>query len=243
MRISRLYLESSLAQGMRVDLEGERLNYVARVLRLKPGAELIVFNGEGGEFAARLADISKRAAVVEVGEFHEVERESKLAVTLAQGISRSERMDFAIQKATELGVAEIVPLITERCVVRLDAQRMAKKLTHWRAIVAGACEQSGRNRVPVVHAPSALGDGLRSLQEQARRLLLDPRCDLRLGAMRPPEHPRLILLIGPEGGLSDTERDLAYAAGFEGVSLGPRVLRTETAALAAVSVIQSLWGN
>lgn len=243
MRIPRLYLNATLSQGIQVNLEGERLNYVARVLRLKPGAELRVFNGEGGEFMARLESIGKREAVVQVAGFMNVERESGLALTLAQGISRSERMDLVVQKATELGVTAIVPLVCERCVVRMDERRAHKKLDHWRAIAISACEQSGRNRPPLVHEPVALGDWLRAVDTQARRLLLDPRCDTRLREMKAPLVARLALLIGPEGGLSDSERDTAYTAGFEGVNLGPRVLRTETAALAAISAVQTLWGD
>jgi 16S rRNA (uracil1498-N3)-methyltransferase len=179
---------------------------------------------------------------VAVGAERAVERESPLLLTLAQGVSRGERMDLVMQKATELGVTRLVPVLTERSVVRLDASQAERKLAHWRGIAIAACEQSGRNRPPEVSPPQALADFLRAGVDSGTRLLLAPAAQLRL-----PEIPRPVtavtVLIGPEGGLTQEEQERAMAAGFVGVRLGPRVLRTETAALAALALLQQEFGD
>ena len=181
--------------------------------------------------------------IIQVGERAAGERESPLPLTLAQGISRSERMDWVVQKATELGVSGIVPLLTERSVVRLDAKQSERKLRHWQAIAIGACEQSGRNKVPEIAAPLALEDFLRRGGEaRATRLLLSPNGESGIGDLPPPDGA-LIVLIGPEGGLAESEQRAALQAGFAAVRLGPRILRTETAAVAAVALLQHRFGD
>lgn len=242
MRLSRVFTEAPLASGARVTLRGSAANHVMRVLRLRAGAELTVFNGAGGEFAARVEACTASTVEVSVGAERALERESPLPLTLAQGVSRGERMDLVMQKATELGVTGIIPVLTERSVVRLDAAQAQRKLAHWRAITIAACEQSGRNRPPGVVLPVTLGDFLRSDLTAGTRLLLSPAAQLRIADVPRPEHS-VTVLIGPEGGLTAEEQERALAAGFVGVRLGPRVLRTETAALAALTLLQREFGD
>ncbi|CAI8789531.1 Ribosomal RNA small subunit methyltransferase E [Methylococcus capsulatus] len=240
MRISRLYLPVPLASGADVVLDGERAHYLRTVLRLKRGFDLTVFNGEGGEFAARIGVCHREAVSLTVGEHRPDDRESRLDVRLGLGISRGERMDLAIQKAVELGVGAITPLFTERCVVQLDGERKAQRLEHWRRVVWAACEQSGRNRVPEVLEPRSLEAWLP--EAAGLRICLDPHAVHSLRELAPPVGS-VTLLSGPEGGFSDAERAMAVAAAFVPIRLGPRVLRTETAALAALAAIQTLWGD
>ncbi|MEJ0036950.1 MAG: 16S rRNA (uracil(1498)-N(3))-methyltransferase [Gammaproteobacteria bacterium] len=243
MRLTRVYVEEALATGSNCVIGGSAANHVMRVLRLRDGDALTLFDGRGGEYGARIAGFRKDSVQVEVREHRKVERESGLNLTLAQGISRGERMDWVMQKATELGVARIVPLITERSVVKLDEKQRERKVEHWRAIVIAACEQSGRNRVPEIATPCAFREVLRPDDRAGRKLLLSPlgnlnARDLALAASEPAT-----LLVGPEGGLSEEERDLAVDAGFEQVRMGPRVLRTETAAIAALTILQHDYGD
>jgi 16S rRNA (uracil1498-N3)-methyltransferase len=242
VRLSRVFTEAPLASGASVTLSGSGANHVLRVLRLRVGEELTLFNGSGGEFTGRIAGFTRSAVTVSVGEQRAAERESQLSLTLAQGVSRGERMDLVMQKATELGVTALVPVVTERSVVRLDAQQATRKLEHWRAITVAACEQSGRNRPPQVLPPLALGDFLRSGIESATKLLLSPAASLRIADIPKPQSA-VTVLIGPEGGLTHEEQDRALAAGFVGVRLGPRVLRTETAAIAALTLLQQEFGD
>ena len=242
VRLSRVFIEAPLASGADVTLRGTAANHVMRVLRLRVGEELTLFNGAGGEFAARVAAFTGSTVTVAVGTGTAVERESPLALTLAQGVSRGERMDLVMQKATELGVTGIVPVLTERSVVRLDAAQAARKLSHWRAITIAACEQSGRNRPPGVVGPVSLADFLRSDLKSDTRLLLSPQASLRIPEIPRPAHS-VTVLIGPEGGLTPEEQQRALEAGFVGVRLGPRVLRTETAALAALTLLQREFGD
>jgi 16S rRNA (uracil1498-N3)-methyltransferase len=215
---------------------------MVRVLRLGVGAAITLFDGAGGEYAARIEALRKDAVLVEVGAHALVERESPLAVTLAQGVSRGERMDWVIQKATELGVRRIVPLITQRSVVRLDARQAQKKSQHWRGISIAACEQCGRTRLPELASAVDLQEFLGSAaREEAHRLVLSPTGSLRIGEMKALQ--KLILLIGPEGGLAPEEVDAALAQGFVAVRLGPRILRTETAAIAALAALQQAFGD
>lgn len=241
MRISRLYLPVSMETGAEIVLDEERAHYLRTVLRLKRGFELTVFNGAGGEFAARIGACHREEVSLTVGEYRPVDRESRLHVHLGLGISRGERMDLAIQKAVELGVGAITPLFTERCVVQLDAERKAQRLEHWRRVVWAACEQSGRNRVPEVLEPQDLDAWLP--KPSGLRVFLDPYASLSLRELAPAGEEAVTLLSGPEGGFGDAERDAAVAASFIPVRLGPRVLRTETAALAALAAIQTLWGD
>jgi 16S rRNA (uracil1498-N3)-methyltransferase len=215
---------------------------MVRVLRLGAGADLTLFDGAGGEYAARIASLRKDAVLVDVGAYAAVERESPLAVTLAQGVSRGERMDWVMQKATELGVRRIVPLITQRSVVRLDARQAEKKSQHWRGISIAACEQCGRNRLPELAAPVGLQEFLASeAHADGTRLLLAPAGSVRIGELKSLQN--LILLIGPEGGLAPEEGAAAMAQGFVAVRLGPRILRTETAAIAALAALQQAYGD
>ncbi len=240
MRTIRCHVGQPMAVGQVVALDENASNHLVRVLRLGVGDALVLFNGDGRDYAARLISVEKRGARAEVTGVAAVANESPLRITLAQGIARGEKMDWVLQKATELGVAAIVPLQTERTEVKLDADRADKRLAHWSGVLAAACEQCGRARLPVLSAPATLaawaagaGDGL--------KLALDPEGELTLATLPPSD--AVTLVVGPEGGLS--ERDLATlrAAGFRGLRLGPRILRTETAGLAAIAALQALHGD
>jgi 16S rRNA (uracil1498-N3)-methyltransferase len=249
VRLTRVYVDAPLAPGARVTLSGNAASHVTRVLRLRVGETLTLFNGRGGEYAAAIDTAHGGEVTVTVGEHRPVERESPLALTLAQGISRGERMGLVVQKATELGAVRLVPLLTERSVVRLDARQADRKRNHWRAIAVGACEQSGRNRVPEVLAPLALRDFLRAAPADAPgrgtaplQLLLSPAGERSIAELAGPLSA-VTVLIGPEGGLDEAEREAAVAAGFTPVRLGPRILRTETAAIAALALLQRQFGD
>jgi len=211
---------------------------------MKAGDPLTLFNGDGAEYAAVVARAAKGAVSARVEGVREVTRESPLHVTLGQGVSRGERMDYTVQKAVELGVARIDPVTTSRGVVRLDAERARQKSDHWQAVAIAACEQCGRNRVPPVAPVSRLQDWLGRLRGDASgmKILLDPEAGIGLREL--PGPPRnVILLAGPEGGLTGDERQDALRAGFVAARIGPRVLRTETAALATLAAMQALWGD
>ena len=242
MRLTRVHVPDPLSPGRRHTIGGTAANHIARVLRLEPGAPLAVFDGRGGEYAARIESLRKDAVVIEVQERSPSSRESSLSLTLAQGVSRGERMDWVVQKATELGVTAIVPVLTERTVVKLDARQSERKLTHWRGIAVAACEQSGRDRIPDIDAPIAVHEFLHGIDPQATRLLLSPTGTQRVNDLKAPER-RIIVLIGPEGGLAETEQRAAVGAGFVAVRMGPRVLRTETAAVAALTLLQHQFGD
>jgi 16S rRNA (uracil1498-N3)-methyltransferase len=232
--LTRLYFPAEIAAHGRCLLGPEQAHHVVRVLRLKAGDGVTLFDGRGGEYAA---------VALNVGERTSVDRESPLKVTLAQAISSADRMDYTIQKAVELGVARIQPLESSRSIVRLDAARAAKRVAHWQAVAVAACEQCGRNRVPEVTAVLPLSTWLGSAPAQANiaRLVLSPRAQATLRSLPPPREA--LLLAGPEGGLSPREQEDAQSAGFTAVKLGPRVLRTETAAVAALAAMQVLWGD
>ena len=242
MRVPRFYLPMSLVTGATVPLHEHAFNHAVRVLRLKPGAPLVLFDGEGGAFAATLGEIGKREAWARVTEALPDAAESPLRIVLAQGISRGEKMDHTVQKAVELGVAAIQPLFAERGGVGLSGERLTRKIQHWRGIVIGACEQCGRNRLPELREPLALAVWLASPMAPGPCLLLDPLAEHGLRDLEPPSGP-ITLLIGPEGGLSPAEIAQARTVGFTGVRLGPRVLRTETAGMAALAALQALWGD
>lgn len=238
---ARFYCPQPLASGVQLALPERIAHHAVRVLRLKPGDAIVLFNGEGGEYDATLLRNDKRESVAEVGAWHDVERESPLRLTLAQGISAAEKMDYTVQKAVELGAAAIQPLETTKSIVRLDAERAQRRLVHWRQIVVSACEQCGRNHVPAVAPVADLRTWL-GMQRDGIRVLLSPRSAQRIADL-PRGAGSLILLAGPEGGLAEDEEAAARVAGFQAVCLGPRILRTETAALAAMAVLQSQWGD
>jgi 16S rRNA (uracil1498-N3)-methyltransferase len=225
------------------DLSPEASHHLLHVLRLASGDAVVIFDGNGHEFDATIQRVSKSGMRVKLGPARAIDRESPLEVTLAQGISSGDRMDYTIQKAVELGVHAIQPLTTERSVVRLDAARAAKRIAHWRSVVIAACEQCGRNRVPEIAPVSALPAWLGSLSAGSLRLTLSPKASVRLATLDRGDTAPIILLVGPEGGLAPREEDAAAIAGFTAVRLGPRVLRTETAAVAALAALQTLWGD
>jgi 16S rRNA (uracil1498-N3)-methyltransferase len=244
MRLTRVFIDAPLEPGTRLTLEGNAASHVTRVLRLRVGAALTLFNGQGGEYAASIDKAHGGSVTVAIGEAHAVERESPLSVTLAQGVSRGERMDLVLQKATELGVARLVPLLSERSVVQLDTQHAQRKVNHWRAVAVAACEQCGRNRLPEISPPVSLRDYLRTDAAGATRLrlLFAPEAQQRIGAVGPAATAGSVL-VGPEGGFTDEEQQAAMAAGFTPVRLGPRVLRTETAAIVALALLQREFGD
>ena len=209
-------------------------------MRLRAGESVVLFNGRGGEYVGRV-ETMRPGFLVAVETYIDVDRESALKTTLVQGISRGERMDYTLQKSVELGVSHIVPVIAERTVVRMNADKAAKQVDRWRNIVLSACEQSGRTALPSVAAPCSLRQGLASSGDGAL-LLLDPGATESLSEVE-STNGEVTLLIGPEGGLSDGERAMAASAGFRGVRLGPRVLRTETAAVTALAILQALQGD
>lgn len=239
MRISRFYLDAPLGQGEQV-LEGDLAHYISRVLRLGPGAPVQIFNGSGQEWPGEVLEAGKRQVRISLNAPQAGLPESPLQVHLGQAMSRGERMDWAIQKAVELGVAQITPLFTERCEVRLQGERADKRQQHWQQVAISACEQCGRSVVPTVNPPVALTDWLATLNTDLK-LVLHHRTSQSLSSLTPPQ--TLGLLIGPEGGLSATEISQAEGAGFHATRFGPRVLRTETAPVVALSIVQQLWGD
>ena len=242
MRIIRSHVDQPLAVGQTVTLPEDSTTHLVRVLRLAPGDAVTLFNGDGHDYTARLLTAAKRGAEAEVIGRTAVARESALRITLAQGVARGEKMDLVLQKATELGVHAFTPVVTERTEVKLDAERAGKRMAHWRGVVAAACEQSGRAVLPRLAEPVALAS-YAGMEPSDIRLMLDPGGDVGLDAVAPAAGQSIALVVGPEGGLS--ERDLATlrAAGFRGLRLGPRILRTETAGLAAVAALQALYGD
>lgn len=239
MRVIRCFVEAPLAAGARIALPEGAAGHLARVLRLGAGDACVLFNGDGRDYDARIVSAGRKAVEVEIEGMREVRNESTLRIVLVQGIARGEKMDLILQKATELGVAGVVPVHGERGEVRLDGERADKRLRHWRSVVASACEQSARARVPGVAAPRPLADALADLP--STRLLLDPEATQPLPSNIPDGG--CALAIGPEGGWSPQDIATLQAAGFVGARLGPRVLRTETAGLAAIAALQMLAGD
>ena len=237
MRLSRFFIDSPLSLGTH-SLPEAAAHYIGRVLRLPAGAAVQLFDGSGMEFRGELLEVGKKQVSVQLHEQLPGLPESSLRIHLGQGLSRGERMDWAIQKATELGVTEITPIVSERCEVRLKDERADKRLAHWRQIAISACEQCGRSVIPQINPPVALAEWLSV--EAALKLVLHPVAE-PLASHQPPA--TLAFLIGPEGGLSDAEVEQATRAGFLPARLGPRVLRTETAPVVALSVAQQLWGD
>ncbi len=244
MRIPRIHHPAPLREGEALLLGESASRHLLQVLRLRPGAELRLFDGAGGEHRATLLAREGRRARVTVGSPYPDggARESPLEIVLAQGVSRGERMDYTLQKAVELGVSRIVPLFTRRSTVRLSGERLERRRRHWQGILVHACEQCGRRHLPVLDPPQELESWANALPDAALRLLLDAEADTGLARLAPPDGT-ILLLAGPEGGLDPRERRLLYERGFQGLRLGPRILRTETAALAALAALQALWGD
>lgn len=240
MRVPRIFHSQPLADNSQLALDDNAARHVAKVLRLGINAEIILFDGRGGEYSATIIEAGKRQLLVQLDEKQDIDIESPLQVTLAQGVSKGERMDYTIQKAVELGVDSIVPLDTERSVVNLKGERLEKKLNHWRGVIISACEQCGRNTLPELLPLQTFNSWLQN-GIRGKGLLLDHRAELSVGSI--PETDTITLLIGPEGGLSEQEQERAFSAGYQGMRLGPRVLRTETAALTALAALQSRWGD
>ena len=242
---ARFHFRGKLGNGSEVRLHPDAAHHAVRVLRLAVGEPVVLFDGLGGEFEARITRIDRGDVLVKTGAHLDVERESRLHVRLVQGLSSGDRMDITLQKAVELGVAEIQPVATERSIVKLKDERAQRRAEHWQNLVISACEQCGRNRVPEVSPLMSLPDWLAQLAMPApddeARVLLSPAATVPLKSLSPM--PRMTLLVGPEGGLSLAETQLAQSRGFKPVRLGPRILRTETAALAALSAIQAFWGD
>jgi 16S rRNA (uracil1498-N3)-methyltransferase len=238
---TRLYCDLAFSPGAEIALPEAAARHAVSVLRLQVGDPLVLFNGAGGEYRASLVAVNKRESRARIIEFDAVECESPVDITLALGISAGERMDYSLQKATELGVTAIQPLATERSVVKLAGERADKRLQHWQHVVIAACEQCGRNRVPAVAPVQKLYAYLAAVDRNKRLLMLSPDANTPLKRVTPTT--AVVLLIGAEGGLAPAEHQAAQASGFEAVKLGPRVLRTETAPVAALAVLQALWGD
>ncbi len=242
MSFRRIHTLQALSENLEIQLEEGPARHLIQVLRMKSNTEFILFNGDGYDYRALLTQVSKREAIAQViARLEPAEPLPSFDIHLGIGVSKGERMDFAIQKAVELGVTQITPLITERCVVRINSERQEKRLAHWQQIIIAACEQSRRRRVPICHKIATLDEWI-TPGNGGLAILLDHRAEKCLHDLQPPTGS-IHILVGPEGGLSLTERGQANTNDFIGVRLGPRVLRTETAPLAAITAIQTLWGD
>ena len=241
MRLTRSHIDQSLKVGSDIALPEDVAAHLLRVLRLEIGDACVLFNGDGHDYDARIVHLGKRDARAEIVGARRIDNESPLRITLLQGIARGEKMDWILQKATELGVARILPVMSDRSEVKLDAQRAEKRLAHWRGIVISACEQSGRATLPEVAAPQTLAQA--AATRAGRGFILDPFADNTLSSLRDTPLRECTIAIGPEGGWSPRDREQLVAAGYEGLRLGPRVLRTETAGIAAIAALQALCGD
>lgn len=241
MRLSRLYTNTALHLHETVSLDDENAHYARSVLRLKNGAHIILFNGCGGEFLGNVVEASRKNVRVTLQEFIERSVESHLKIHIGLGISRGDRMDFSVQKAVELGATKMTPLVTERCVVQFKEEKKSQRWLHWQKIMQHATEQSGRTVLPAFDPISTLGEWM-GRQQSGLRIFLDPQATLSLAQLS-PDGGEVTLLTGPEGGFSNAEREMAISAGFVPVRLGARILRTETASLAALAAVQMLWGD
>jgi len=241
MRLTRAFIETELTPNGSIELPSDTAAHVVKVLRGRPGDALILFNGDGSEHLCAIESIRGSTVRVGIGEARPVNRESPLQITLVQAIPRGDRMDFVVQKATELGVSRIVPVLSARSVVRLNERQHESKVQHWRGVAVSACEQCGRNRVPQIDAPLEIIDHLGAESGISVRLLLDPETASGAPAQVPPRSVEVT--VGPEGGFSPQELDAMRIAGLKGIRLGPRILRTETAALVALTWLQTRLGD
>lgn len=240
MRRIRIYYTGDLCSGLTVMLDANASHHLLQVLRKKAGERFFIFNGQGGEFDATLISANKKTACVEIGSFYTRKTESDLSIHLGQAISRSDRMDYAIQKSVELGVSEITPLLTEFCQVQLSENRLSKRVAHWQSIAISAAEQSGRCTVPTVHSPILFSQWIQ--KNNSLKLICCPRQDNKKLSV-PKSSKELLLTIGAEGGFSDTEMRVSLAKNFVPLSLGPRILRTETATVVALTILQAYVGD
>ena len=240
MRIPRLFVDDALKVGQELVLSKETSHYIMHVLRLRIGTQLIIFNGEAGEYLAHLTAWTKKNAQINIEAYRPVERESHLKITLAQSVSRPERMDYAIQKSVELGVQRIVPVLSERS-PPIDEERLQKREEHWQRIMISACEQCGRNHLPELQPTLSMADWLQQPQI-SNCIVLSPTGTHRLKDSIETSKP-ITILVGAEGGLTDKEINAAIQVGYRDISLGPRILRTETAAVAILTLCQGLWGD
>ena len=240
MRISRIYIQQPINAGSSLTLTDQAAHYLGKVLRLTPQTPITLFNSDGFEYSGIITALAKKHVEVNILEQISVNTESSLKTILGLGISRGERMDYAIQKSTELGISEIVPLFTEHGEVKLKGDRIEKRQAHWQQVAVSACEQSGRVVVPTVHRPRPLKEWIKTL-ECAEKLIFDASQAQSLSSEAP--NGNVALLIGPEGGFSNKEISEARESGFAGIKLGPRILRTETAPVSVLSVLQYLWGD
>lgn len=239
MRLTRVFTPQPLTAGAELDLEQRPARHLLQVLRLRQGCELTLFNGDGRDYRARLVTGGRKSARAEILGCSDMEPQPLLQIDLAIGLSKGERMDMVVQKSVELGVSSITPLFTEHSVVRLSEQRMQQRMAHWNRVAIAACEQSGRRRLPLLHAPVRLESWL---DADRSGLLLDQQASASMHQLPSPGRT-ISLLVGPEGGFAQRECSLALTSGLRGVRLGPRILRTETAPLAAIAAIQALWGD
>ena len=240
LKMPRFYVDLPLAAGSMLDLPESVLRHV-QVLRLREGDALTLFDGRGGEYPATLTALAKKAAQVQLGTHLPLERESTLRLTLVQAVSSGDRMDYTLQKAVELGIGAIQPVFSERSVVKLAGERADKRMEHWRGVLIAACEQCGRNTVPSLRPLQPYGKWLATDKNGGLKLLLSPLGQQRLRDL--PQQQQISLLAGPEGGLNQDEEAAAIAAGWQPLKLGERILRTETAAVAAVAALQTVWGD
>lgn len=241
MRKTRVFVEAELTAGGIIAIENEAAHYLDRVLRVREGEIIHVFNGDGGYFEAEILGRRKKSISIRPARYVDDDRESDLPLSLVQGISRGQHMDYTVQKAVELGIRKIVPVFTEFSNVRMEAERARKRTNHWRGVIVSACEQCGRNILPEIHEPVPLQEWIEK-DDSPLRFVLHPDSSDKLSGRNVIAGP-ITLLCGPEGGLSGHELNAALAAGYQPVSLGPRILRTETAAIAAIVQCQTLWGD
>lgn len=243
MRLTRIHVDQRLSPGAFVTLSDQAAAHLTRVLRLQTGDRVTLFNGDGHEYDAQLDSVGKQSVHVRITGQRQVDTSSPLHLTLAQSVARGDKMDWIVQKAIELGVACIVPLLSERTEVKLAGERAQRRLAHWQGIVVGACEQSGRTRLPTLEPIQSLEHWLAGLAPSGGlRLVLSPGSRIRLRDLRPLENG-VTVAIGPEGGYSDRDLDRFRQCGFEALSLGPRILRTETAGVAVLAALQAIWGD
>jgi 16S rRNA (uracil1498-N3)-methyltransferase len=243
MRMNRAYVDAPLAVGRRLALPESATAHFIRVLRLALGDCCVLFNGDGHDFDARIVAVHKRGCEVQIEAMRVIDNESPLRIVLLQGIARGEKMDWILQKSTELGVTAFVPVGSERSEVKLDGERADKRLAHWHSVVVAACEQSGRARVPDIAPLQALDVALSRLPDASVRWCLDPAAATAIACLAAPGDQPVVIAIGPEGGWSPRDRALLSDAGFTGLRLGPRILRTETAGITAIAALQARFGD